>query len=322
MAFADTALDGLILDVTPKNKLAQVQAITWTMLLIGMGGGGALLGYLFLSFNAIPVLLGITGVLMVISGFLPRLIKEPPTITSPPLTREIFACFTKGRNYKVFGLNIVSAMVSVIIVTFYGYYILIDIGIISVESTYLSLISGEAIDLFEWGVLFYGANGVGVIIGSLAGARVTDKRRKLGMIFSYLIFIPFCFISNIFIGIILGVIGQIIFGFAGGAFDTAISTIRADLARVYYPNLKSFYYAIIISCWNIGMALGNLLASKLFQYLSSFQLTFGEIYFWFSIVCMGLLTLSWILFWRIDPNDYEFKMEISLDGTKQEAFFT
>jgi MFS family permease len=77
IAFADTALDGLILDVTPKEKLGRIQGYTWTMLLLGMGAGGMLLGLVFLAIDMMNILFILTGILTIIACFLPYYIKEP-----------------------------------------------------------------------------------------------------------------------------------------------------------------------------------------------------------------------------------------------------
>jgi len=103
MAFADTALDGLILDVTPKEKLGKVQGLTWTCLLLGMGAGGMVLGLIFLALEMVPVLFMITGVLMIISCVFPYFIKELPIeeMTTKQLGRDILSIFTRRKNYKV-----------------------------------------------------------------------------------------------------------------------------------------------------------------------------------------------------------------------------
>jgi MFS family permease len=78
MAFADTALDGLILDVVPKERLGKIQGLTWAMLLLGMGAGGMLLGLIFLSLGLANILFILTGILMLMVCILPYFIEEPP----------------------------------------------------------------------------------------------------------------------------------------------------------------------------------------------------------------------------------------------------
>ncbi|MHA1996772.1 MAG: MFS transporter, partial [Promethearchaeota archaeon] len=78
MAVADTSIDGMILDITPKEKLGKIQAYTWMCLLIGMGGGAVGLGILFLWLDVIPILFITTGIMIIISCIFPKWVKEPP----------------------------------------------------------------------------------------------------------------------------------------------------------------------------------------------------------------------------------------------------
>ena len=169
MAFADTALDGLILDVTPKENLARVQGFTWTCLLLGMGVGAMVFGYLFLALNLIPVLFVMTGILSIIASLLPRLIDEPPLkqITVQEFGKDILSLITKKSNWKLFIYTFTASFSGVVIATFLGYVILSTIGIISVETTLLSISSGATIDLLGWSTIFYVSQGVGTILGSL-----------------------------------------------------------------------------------------------------------------------------------------------------------
>ena len=103
IAFADTAIDGLILDVTPKENLARVQGFTWTCLLLGMGLGALILGYLFLALNMMPILFILTGILMIIVSLLPRLIEEPPLkqVTAQEWGKDMLSIVTKKNNWKI-----------------------------------------------------------------------------------------------------------------------------------------------------------------------------------------------------------------------------
>ncbi|TFF87669.1 MAG: MFS transporter, partial [Promethearchaeota archaeon] len=104
IAFADTALDGLILDVVPKERLGKIQGITWAMLLLGMGAGGMLLGLVFLSLNLSNVLFIITGILVILVCILPYFIEEPPLkeVTTQEWGKDLVTVVTKKRNWKVF----------------------------------------------------------------------------------------------------------------------------------------------------------------------------------------------------------------------------
>jgi MFS family permease len=196
-AFSDTALDGLILDVTPKKTLGRIQGYTWMCLLLGMGAGGMLLGLVFLALNIVPVLFVITGALMIFASLLTKLVKEPPLeeVTERYLGREVLSIFTKKKNWKVIGFTFTSSMGRTVLLTFFLYVILIALKVIDVKSTILSITSGNTVEFLGWTSVFYFFNGLGTFLGSFYSGRSADKNRKKTLIKTYTIYIPFCLIS-------------------------------------------------------------------------------------------------------------------------------
>jgi MFS family permease len=318
MAFADVSLDGMILDVTPKDQMATVQSRTWAVMLVGMAAGPVLLGYIFLTFNIMPMLFLLTGVLMFFSCFFPHWVHEPAFERPPPLGKTIWSYFTKKKSYTLFGFTIFSAIPGALLVTFFGYLILYSMDIIDVTQTLLSITSGNTTDLLGWGVLIYGANGVGTFIGSLLIGKVTDRSRKRGMNLMYLVFFPMIFASNIFIGLILGIIGQIILGAAQGAQQVVTSTIKSDMVRKEYADLKSFFYSLLLSLWNLGLSIASLIGGWCMAWFAGMNLSFPLIYFYISLISAALLAISYLFFLALNPRDYEFTPEIQV-GFDQNA---
>ena len=77
LAIADTAIDGLILDVTPKENLGHVQGWTFGMLIFGHMAGGYLIGISFIILSLpIPWLFMMECILMIIVCFTPYFIEE------------------------------------------------------------------------------------------------------------------------------------------------------------------------------------------------------------------------------------------------------
>lgn len=327
-AFSDSALDGLILDVTPKDKLAKVQGFTWSCLLIGMGAGGIILGLIFLALDITPYLFMMTGVLMIFACLLTYIIQEPPLkeITTRTLAKDIISIFTRKQNYKVFGFVFVGAMAGLLLLTFFNYLILISMGIIEVKETILTIQSGDAVDLLGWTSFFYVSNGVGTIIGSIIAGKLADKNRKKTMFLTYLIYIPFCILSIIpfiitgqyMIALIFGLIGQIIFGAVAGALNVISQTINGDITRKEYPDLKSTYYALTISSWNGGQSLGQLIGAFLFTLFAMYFMDFNILYTIIAIYCAGVLLASFLIFRSINPELYEF--EHVIEGEKEVHF--
>ncbi|MBD3342291.1 MAG: MFS transporter [Candidatus Lokiarchaeota archaeon] len=329
MAFADTALDGLILDVTPKSKLAKVQGFTWTCLLLGMGAGGIILGLIFLSLDAIPTLFILTGVLMIIACVSPKLIKELPyySIKAKKFGRDVLKIFAKRKNWKVFLYVFFGAMTGLIILRFFNYLILISLGVISVDNTILSIKSGNAVDLLGWDSTFYVLNGIGTIIGSMTAGKYSDKNRRKSILLAYIIYMPFLIISIIpfvlmgdfALVLIYGLIGQVIFGAIQGALVVASQTINGDIARKEYPHLKTTYYALIISFWNGGQSFGQLTGGLLFSVLAVILFDFYVLYFILTVFCAVMLLISFVLFRSINPELYEF--EHLIEGEEDKAYF-
>ena len=327
-AFSDSALDGLILDVTPKEKLAKIQGLIWTCLLLGMGAGGILLGLIFLALNITPLLFILTGVLMIISCLLTYTIDEPPLkeITACTLAKDIISVFTKKKNYKVFGYVFVGAMAGLLITTFFNYLILISIGVIEVKETILTIQSGDAVDLLGWTSLFYVLNGFGTIIGSIFGGKFADKNRKKTISLAYIIYIPFCILSVVpfiitgqfLIALLYGLIAQILFGAVQGAIVVVSQAINGDITRKEYPDLKSTYYALTISAWNGGQSVGQLIGAFLFTIFAIYFMDFNILYSMVAIYSAGTLLASFLIFRTINPERYEFE---HLIGEEKEVYF-
>jgi MFS family permease len=323
MAFADTALDGLILDVTPKTKLARVQGYTWTVMFLGYGVGGMLLT-LILGLDNIYIVHIITGVLMFLSCILPYKIKEPD-IEDIPLKefgKDLLTFATKKRNWKVYIYTFLGAFQGVMLLDFLTYTILISMGIINVEDTVLSITEGGAIDLLGWGSLFYFASGVGTVIGSLISGKFGDRSRKKTISTVFLSFIPYClllvlpfaFTSNFYAALSLGILFQILFGAFQNALTVVNQTIRGDLAKKYYPNLKSTYFALVVSLINAGQNVGTLIGAALLSFLVIFIDNFFINMFIISSFCSFSLFSSYIIFRTIDPIDYELGGAIKIES--------
>ena len=317
MAFADTALDGLILDTVPKDKLAKVQGYTWTCLLLGMGAGGILLGLIFLALDIIPLLFALTGVLVIIACLLTRVIKEPPLkkVETKDMGQNIKSLITKKKNWKLYGNSFIGAMAGVLIGTFFGFLILINIGIIDVDQTVLSIKSGNPVELLGWASLFNVVSGIGIVIGSLTAGKLADKGRRKTLTRIYFIYIPLCIISVIpflifgefLFALIYGLIAILIFGAVQGALIITTQTINGDIAKNDYPDLKSSFYALLISCWNGGQAVSLFLGAFIFIYFANYTTDFFILYFLISLFGAFTLFMSYLCFRAIDPSDYEFK---------------
>jgi len=321
MAFADTALDGLILDVTPKTKLARVQGYTWTVMFLGYGVGGMLLT-LIVGMENIYIVHITTGVLMLLSCILPYKIKEPELQEVPlkEFGKDLLTFITKKRNWKVYLYTFLGAFQGVMLLDFLTYTILISMGIITVQDTVLSITQGGAINLLGWGSLFYFASGVGTVIGSLISGKFGDISRNKTISTVFFTFIPYClilvlpfaFTKDFLLALVLGLIFQILFGAFQNALMVVNQTIRGDLSKKYYPNLKSTYFALIVSLINAGQNVGTLIGAALLSFLIIFFDNFFLNVFIISSFCAISLLSAFLIFKTINPVDYELNTEIEL----------
>jgi len=317
MAFADTALDGLILDVTPPTKLGRVQGYTWTVMFLGYGVGGMLLT-LILGMDNLYIVHIITGVLMIIACILPYKIKEPDLKEVPlkEFGKDLLTFATNKRNWKVYLYTFLGAFQGVMLLDFLTYTILISMGIIDVQETILSITKGGAIDLLGWSSLFYFASGVGTVIGSLISGIFADKSRRKTISSVYFTFIPYClllvlpfaFTTNFSLALVFGITFQILFGAIQNALMVVNQTIRGDLSRNYYPNLKSTYYALIVSLINLGQNVGTLIGAFLLSSLVLFIDNFFLNVFIISAFCALSLSIAFLTFKTINPLDYELQI--------------
>ncbi len=326
MAFADTALDGLILDVVPKDHLARIQGYTWAMLLVGMGAGGMILGLIFLALDIMPILFILTGILMILSCILPYFIKEPSRgepgteIKGPPLR----SMFTTKKNWKIILYTFLAGIQALLILEYFKYVVLIPMGVVNVDQTLVSLAGGTTpVGYQAWNSVFYLLNGIGTLVFSVIAGKLADKsRRKAASLFflSYIPFIlisiiPFIFLRGFLPALLIGLVFLFLFGGLQGALVVSNQTIRADLSRHEYPNLKSTYFAFLVSLSNLGQNIGSILGGGIISIAVLFTSNFGVIYLLVSAFCALCLLLSYLLFRRIDIKDYE--LDHLLAGEKE-----
>jgi MFS family permease len=317
-AFSDTALDGLILDVTPKEKLGKVQGYTWTVMFLGYGAGGLLLGLIFMAIKAMQYLWIITGILAILSSIFPYIIKEP--IIEKTRLREfgkdLLTIVTKVRNWKVFVFTFLSGIQGVMLGTFFNYLILIGIGVIDVQNTTLSIIQGTPVNLLGWNNILYFVSGIGIVIGSFVSGIMGDRSRKSTVSRVFLMFIPFCLILVVPFAITTNILIAFIFGFGFlvflGALQNALmvvtQTLRGDLSKMYYPKLKSTYFALLVSLVNLGQNVGTFIGAALFTFFALFLANFNLIFYLIAAFCALTLLISYLAFLTIDSKDYELRI--------------
>ncbi len=312
LAVADTAIDGLILDVTPKEKLGRMQGWTIGMYMLGQMAGGYLFGISFIILSLpIPWLFMMEGILMIIVCFTPYFIEEE-LISSKKIYvwKKVKNIFSKKENWKVFTFSIIDRIDGIIIGTFYGLLVWMTLGLIKLEGTTVTyLLSDEGLELYLISFFFSVLAVIGILSATLIGGKLADKNRRLAVYIGHLVYIPWLFFSIFLIGLVGGIIGYITFAFSNYIITVANQTIRGDMSN-RYPEMRATYYAITISATNFGMMIGAFIGGLIFILLALYGADFTSIYFVVAIFCVGVQLLSFWVFMTIDPAEYEFERHL------------
>jgi len=317
-AVADTALDGLILDVTPKEKLGKVQGLTWSMNLFGSSALGILMGALIFMYDLFTFFFILEGILFFVAAVLPFLIKESEVPEDVHVWRDFINIIKKGRNLKLFISSLLDHIPYAVVTIAFALFVIIywPVKLVDIDVTSISL-AAESIDLLIIFTIFGAISGVGVIGGSILTGVISDKNRRKGIYFAHVIYIPtiiLCvFLSGVFfagiIAILLSILMAILIGIGEGGLSTSFQAVRGDFAKLY-PETDSTYYALVISCLNGGHSLGYIIAGGLLLLLSGVFTEFWVIFFIVMII-MTVIQLSALgIFLTLDPSDYEFKKHL------------
>ncbi|TFG07203.1 MAG: MFS transporter [Promethearchaeota archaeon] len=318
-AIADTALDGLILDVTPKDYLGKVQGYTWSMNTAFYMAGGIILGLVFFILNAIPLLFIVEGILVFIACAFPFYIKETPLSKEIKVLRNLKKIIINRTNWKVLIFSFIDSIPYSIVSLAYGLLVIIYMPNSPIEAQVTSLsLTSESLDLFIIYSILGALGGVGVIVGCVITGKIADIKRRSAVFLAQIMYIPFLCISVLFRGpIFLGIVMMIILGIGQGAITTSYQAIRGDIAK-NYPEMDSTYYALIVSFLNGGQMFGYALSALLLTVFSKYFFEFYLIYFWIIIIMAGFQTLSLLVFLTINPTEYEFSRNLESKSQKGE----
>ncbi|MFX1317480.1 MAG: MFS transporter, partial [Promethearchaeota archaeon] len=269
VAMGDTAIDGLILDLYPKEKLGRVQGICWGFRSVGIIAGGPLLVIFILLTGGIVEMIFIgLGIAMMLFSFLTLLIKEKLKSIDVNITDNLKVIFGKSKNWKVFAFSLFNAICDGVIFLFIPLFILIQWGLVGAEGATIDLIGDpNQEDLYAPQALTAFIIGLGVIAGAIIGGRIADlQSRKRSVYISLLV------TTCSFIFFIIPVSWFILFLFAflignsAGWRNSAFSAVIGQESQLY-PEMDSTYYATCNSFTNLGTTIGLQLTSILFASL-------------------------------------------------------
>ena len=308
VAMADTAMDGFIIDICPKELLGRTTGMVWACRSVGIIVGGPLI---LLLLNIIPIFSVFIslGVLTIIFSIITLTIKHKPIVEDISLVANLKVMFKKRENWKVYIFSFFMAIVDGVIFVFLALFILIQSGYVEAAGATTSVLE-EDIRLYPPQAIITFLTGVGVFAGALIGGIVADKISRRTAFFASilltvgslaLLLIP---IPKTFSVILL--IFAFLVGSSSGWSNSAFSAIATQYSQ-QYPEAPSTYYSICTSFINLGSQLGLIFTGLVFNTMAGIiidaRIIFGTVF----ITLIILSSIVIIPFYFLDRNQYEIK---------------
>ncbi|MHA1803226.1 MAG: MFS transporter [Promethearchaeota archaeon] len=300
VAFSDTIIDGLLLDICPKEKLGRASGFNWGLRSVGAIAGGPVLAILVVYGGLdVPSLFIIIGILMIASSLLTIFIKEPKQYPEVMLMIHLKEMFNNKRDFKTYIFSLFAAIVDSVVILFVTLFLLIQIGLISSIGTSLSLTTTDPI------VYLYQGNmtmiiSVGIVIGAIVGGQVADKKsRRLSVYLAYAITT-----ISLLLMLIPTIWGVLLFfasliGLAIGWRHSSYAAVVTEISK-QHPAMDSTYYSLTNAFANLGGVIGLALTGVILSLTASYLMVF---------LFMALISnLGLVGFFLLSPTDYEFKL--------------
>jgi len=308
VAMGDTAIDGLILDLYPKEKLGRIQGMCWSFRSVGIIAGGPLIlaFILLVGGNVGAVFIGL-GIAMMIFSVFTLLIREYEEIREVNVRKNLKIIFGKFKNWKVYIFSLFMSIVDGVIFVFIPLYIIIQGGFVGAAGATIDLIGDPTkLDLYAPQALVAFIIGLGVITGAIIGGRIADlKSRKRSIHFS-LILSSIAFLLFVIPTVLpLLIIFSFILGGSSGWRNSAYSAVIGQQSQLY-PEMDSTYYATCNSFANLGTVIGLEVTSLIFASLAGLG-TFAIYAITFLIMAL-LVNINYIPFSKMDPKEYEINI--------------
>jgi PAT family beta-lactamase induction signal transducer AmpG len=308
IAMADTAMDGFIIDICPKELLGRTTGMVWACRSVGIIIGGPLILILldFIPFFSVFIFL---GVLTILFSTVTLTIKHKPITEDINMVSNLKVMFKKRENWKVYGFSFFMAIVDGVIFVFLALFILIQLGFVAAAGATTSVLE-EDISLYPPQAFITFLTGIGVLAGALIGGTVADKISRRTAFFGSviltagslaLLLIP---IPSAFSLILL--FFAVLIGSSSGWSNSAFSAIATQYSQ-QYPEAPSTYYSICTSFVNLGTQLGLIFTGLVFDSISGTSADVNIIFGIIFITMIILSSLAIIPFLFLDRNQYEIK---------------
>ena len=307
MAMSDTAIDGFIIDITPKEKLGRTQGSTWGFRSLGivMGGPVILIIMIFLPLDAIFITFGI---LIIVFAFLILLIKDIEKPREINLLSNLKIIVSKSKNWKLFTFSFFIAIVDGVIFSIISLFILISAGLVSSEGANIGMLETD-LNLYEPQAYISSIVGIGILIGAFLGGYITDlKSRKFAYFFSLIVITGSLILLSIPVPATFLLIFAFLAGSGSGLAHSAFGSISSGYSKEY-PELRGSYFALSASFVNFGTMLGLSLTGTMLNFMSTVTSNFYVIYAVVFLFMALISNIGIIPFLTLDPKIYEVKKE-------------
>ncbi|TFG05445.1 MAG: MFS transporter [Promethearchaeota archaeon] len=301
VAISDTALDGFIIDICPKERLGRTQGFCWGMNSVGQITGGPFLAFLLVIVKLLTVqsIFIIVGISMIITSLLMLIVKDKEYLPKFEIKVNLKNMFNNKRDWLAFFYSMLRALLDGVIVLLISIFVLIKIGVIKSNGATLTTRSGDmSIYIYQANVSFIIS--IGIIVGAILGGQLADlKSRRFSVMLSVLIttLSLLLFMSNIsYIPLIL--LFASLTGAALGWRRASASAIMSQLSKKH-PEMDSTYFSVAMAFANIGASIGLALSGIILDATQNYSLTFLYLALISLLVIIPLLLMN--------PKDYEHK---------------
>lgn len=303
VAFADTIIDGLVLDITPKDKLGRVSGLNWGVRSVGaIAGGPALAFFIVFAGLDVPTLFIIIGILTILSSFTVLIIKEPIVYPDVKLGTHLKQMFNNKRDWKTYAFSLFAAIIDSVGILIISIFVLINMGLLSSAGTSLSLPS-DNLDIYIVNGGITAIVAVGVVIGAVFGGQIADRiARKLSVYIAFIITTLSLLLMIIPTTwpVLLGI--STLVGCAIGWRHSSYAAIATEISKKH-PEMDSTFYSLCNAFANMGGILGLSLSGIVLSSTESYIILFIFLAIISNLGLIGILLL--------DKKDYELKRKLN-----------
>ncbi|MFX0073748.1 MAG: MFS transporter, partial [Candidatus Hermodarchaeota archaeon] len=298
-AIADTALDGLIIDICPKKKLGRTQGFCWGLNSVGAITGGPFLAFLMVIIEILNIysIFIIIGISVIITSFLMLIIKEKEELPEFEILLNLKKMLNNKRDWLAYIYSMTRALLDGVIAVLISIYVLIKLGIIESNGAILSTPRDDmSIYIYQANVSFIIS--IGIIIGAIIGGQLADlKSRRFSIILSA------CITSISLILLIVNIDSIVLILIFASLTGSALGWRRASGGAIIsqlskkHPEMDSTYFSVAMAFANIGAVIGLALTGIILNLTQDYSLCF----FYLALASLSFL----IPLLLMNREDYE-----------------